>query len=179
MTVKKSNLPPIIKEPGDPENLRTEYDALSAYFNVVVNLRFTILGLYLAAVGLIVGGSPSLEKYFILLVLTFFVFWIELRNQSLAKNVSDRGMQIEREYWGYSGDRVYEPFYSHQLKTPADGQKKPEPDYPEIHGKVLKILTSHTIALDSLYTIILIYALINVVVKLLPILKDFILPLFT
>jgi hypothetical protein len=34
------------KRDQDPENLRAEYSALSAYFNTVVTFRFTTLGFY-------------------------------------------------------------------------------------------------------------------------------------
>ena len=40
-------------------NLRTEYTALSSYFNQVVTFRITILGIYLAAVGIIVSKEQS------------------------------------------------------------------------------------------------------------------------
>src|SRR4030095_15276633 len=84
------------------ENLRAEYSALSAYFNTVVTFRFTTLGFYLAAVALICSGeTPSRSKAFVLLVITVSLYLVELRNRTLYKNVSDRAMQIEREYWGY------------------------------------------------------------------------------
>ena len=90
------------KPDQDPENLRAEYSALSAYFNTVVTFRFTTLGFYLAAVALICGGeAPSRSRAFVLLVITVSLYLVELRNRTLYKNLSDRAMQIEREGWGY------------------------------------------------------------------------------
>ena len=38
-------------------DLRTEYAALSGYFGNVVSFRLTLLGFYLASIGLIVAGG--------------------------------------------------------------------------------------------------------------------------
>jgi hypothetical protein len=166
MAEKKNPKPTIVQQPGDPDNLRAEYNALSAYFNTVVTFRFTTLGLYLAAVALLLGGNPLFDRYLILLVITFFVFLIEIRNQTLYKNLSERAMQIERDYWGYTKDRIYEPFYSHMMKTPPNGEAKPQADYPKIFGKPAKYEISHTLALNLLYGFIFLYALIRMILLL-------------
>jgi hypothetical protein len=105
MAKNESSIPENMLMKEETENLRTEYTALTSYSTTVVNFRFTVLGLYLAAVGIILGGKqPTWEIYFLLCLITICVFMIELRNQSLLKNISNRGMQIEHKYWGYSSD---------------------------------------------------------------------------
>lgn len=89
-----------------PEDVRAEYTALSSYATTVVTFRFTLLGFYLAATGLIIGGVLSKEKAALLLGLSVALWFMELRNRSLLANLAERGMQIEREHWGYRGKRA-------------------------------------------------------------------------
>ena len=149
----------------DPEDVRTEYAALSSYATTVVRFRFTLLGFYLAAVGLIVASSLSKEKAALLLGLTVVLWLLELRNRSLLNNLAQRGMQIEREYWGYRGRRAYDPFFSHQNKVkPTDDPEAgepPLPDYPKVWNWQVKITVSHTQALDLTYLLVALYAVVH------------------
>jgi hypothetical protein len=86
-----------------PENLRTKYNSLAAYNNSVVTFRFTTLGFFLAAVGLILGGTPSLGKYIILTLIIFSLYIIELRNRFLKNENDAQANQIEK-MWGYVQD---------------------------------------------------------------------------
>ena len=147
-----------MKSDQDPENLRAEYSALSAYFNTVVTFRFTTLGFYLAAVALICGSqTPSRSKAFVLFVITVSLYLVELRNRTLYKNLSDRGMQIERESWGYKGAKSYEPFFSHMMRaapSPTNDLNKdwmPPPDYPKVLHFRLPFEVTHSIALNILF----------------------------
>ena len=94
------------------ENLRTEYAALASYFGTVVTLRFTILGLYVAAVGLVISSEKTDEraKGLILLGLTVPTLILELRNRSVYRALVLRGIQIE-SHWGYRDQRAFQPFY--------------------------------------------------------------------
>ncbi|MFC1635197.1 hypothetical protein ACFL5Z_10165 [Planctomycetota bacterium] len=40
----------------DPNDIRSEYAALSSFHNSVVSYRFTLLGFFVAAVGIILSG---------------------------------------------------------------------------------------------------------------------------
>lgn len=147
------------------ENLRTEYSALTSYGNMVVSFRFTLVGFYLAAIGLIATGCPSKEKAILLVWLSIVLWFLELRNRGLLFNLSERGVQIERTYWGYRGPRAYEPFISHQNKVkPKDDPKAgdpPDPDPTRILFWQLKIPVSHIVALDLLYLGIIVYAVVQ------------------
>ena len=151
----------------DSENTRAEYAAISNYFNTIVTFRFTTLGLFIAAVGFILGGEITREKALIVLVIDVALYVIELRNRTLYDNLSARAMQIERTYWGYMGKRAYEPFYSRMMKSrPKDDEEAGDPpplDYPRWHNGrvVLEIAVSHSGGLDLLYGAIAILALVK------------------
>ncbi len=152
------------------ENLRTEYTALSSYHQTVASFRFTTLGFYLAAVGLIVSGQPTKGKALLLLGLSITLYMVELRNRSLVTNIAQRGVEIERDYWGYNKvENIYRPFYSHMMKTKPTEIKslkdvrKPSPDYPKVWKKIVPFAISHTIGLDILYLVVTIYCLFQVI----------------
>jgi hypothetical protein len=159
MTTEQENKP-------DPENIRTEYTALSSYATTIVTFRFTLLGFYLAAAGLIIGSPPSKGKAVLLLGLSVSLWLLELRNRSLLDNLSYRGMQIERKYWGYRGLMAYDPFFCHQNKRkPEDDPEAgspPDPDYPKVWTWKMKIPVSHTQGLDLTYLLIALYALMQI-----------------
>ena len=146
-----------------PEDIRTEYTALASYSTTIVTFRFTLLGFYLAASGLIIGSPPSKEKAALLLGLSLSLWFLELRNRSLLENLSHRGMQIERECWGYRGQRSYDPFFCHQnKKKPTDDPEAgepPAPEYTRVWNWRLKIPISHTQGLDLTYLLIALYAI--------------------
>jgi len=151
--------------PIDPEDIRTEYFALSSFFNTVITFRFTTLSLYLAAVGFIVSGTLSKEKAALLLGISIALWLLELRNRSLFHNLAERGIQIEREYWGYRGPKAYEPFYSHMMKVRPAREKDPEApeppplDYPMLWSWKVKLAISHTKAFDLVYLFVVLFAL--------------------
>ena len=141
----------------DQENLRTEYQSLSQFFNTVVTFRFTVLGFFLAALALLLSTGLTPTKGIAILLIDTALWLVELRNRTLYDNLSARGMQIERENWGYSGARAYHPFFSHLYKSrpledPAAGPR-PDLDYPRFfNGRVvIPIAVSHGCALDFLY----------------------------
>lgn len=84
----------------DPENLRAEYAALIEFHNSIVTHRFTLLGFFLATVGLIAKSSTGPLEACLILVLTFALYTIERRNRVLYEVMSKRAMEIEQNYWG-------------------------------------------------------------------------------
>ncbi len=162
---KVNSYPPSKIDSPNPEDVRTEYTALSSYFNTVITFRFTTLSLYLAAIGFIVSGTLSKEKSALLIGMSVALWLLELRNRSLFNNLAERGSQIEREYWGYKGQKAYEPFYSHMMKVrpPKDRDPNaPDPpplDYPTLWSWEVRIAISHTKAFDFLYLVVILFAL--------------------
>jgi hypothetical protein len=145
-----------VKSRANEENIRTEYTALNSYGSLVVSFRFTLVGFFVAAVGLIAAVDFTKEKAALLLWLSIVLWLLELRNRSLLSNLSERSMQIERQYWGYRGLRAYDPFVSHQNKLKPDDDPDagdpPGPDSTKIlFWRVRLKIISHTIALDLLY----------------------------
>lgn len=93
-------------------NIRTEYDAISAKLTQLPSFRFALAGFYLAAVAVIAKEKPD-NVHFILLIGLTLVFWsVDLRTRQLLAKISSRGVQIEREYWGYNGwiSRVFSDY---------------------------------------------------------------------
>jgi hypothetical protein len=86
--------------------------------------------------------------------------------------MSERGVQIEREYWGYSGERAYEPFISHWSKQPPTHDLKAR-DIPKPAQETVKFLfwkiklldfMSHSLGLDLLFLGVIIYSIIQLLV---------------
>ena len=81
------------------EFLLTEYSAVSSYFNQVINFRFVTFGFFITVVGFIFSNKPnSGDGTFsgcIIIALTVIVWLLELRNRSLSKTLTGRGMEIE------------------------------------------------------------------------------------
>ena len=151
------------------EDIRTEYAALSAYFGTVINFRFTTLGFFLAAVGLIVSADVPTRAHALLLLLVASGAWIvEMRNRSLFRELAERGIEIERQVWGYRGADAYKPLYSRMLKTkPSSVIEGTEP--PASKTKLLfwefgaKHL-SHTLGIDLIFLGVIAFAIWQLVV---------------
>ncbi len=149
----------------DEANLRTEYSAICANLNHLASFRFTLVGFYVAAIGLLSSGSLGKDK-FILLLWVSLCFWIlELRNRSLHSNIAGRGAQIEREYWGYKGKRAYEPFISHwsRRKPLADNNADAPPSRDKVRVLFFNVSlpVSHTLGLDLLFIGVIVYSAIR------------------
>jgi hypothetical protein len=156
-------------EPSSEKNIETEYKAICANLNQLGSFRFTLIGFYVAAMGLIASANPGKDR-FALMLWTSLCFWIlELRNRGLHTNMSERGMQIEREYWGYKGKRAYEPFICHWSKErPADDSEaykilKPGKDSVKfLFWKItLPEFISHSLGLDLLFLGVMVYSIVR------------------
>ncbi|MGA2504418.1 MAG: hypothetical protein ABSG01_10045 [Anaerolineales bacterium] len=170
MKEENESLPPKIHLPSNPDNLRAKYNALLAYINAVVTFRFTTLGFFLAATALILGVKPSFEKYSILFLITFSLYIIELRNRFLKNELAAMSRQIEKK-WGYIVNK--KPDYELDPTTifgivinKGDISENDKLEYN--FGKWLGFKFTHSLALDILYILILIYAFINTILQLIP-----------
>ena len=152
-----------------PEDIRAEYASLSAYFGTVISFRFTTLGFFLAAVGPIVSADVPTRAHAVLLLVVASGAWIvELRNRSIFRELADRGIEIEREDWGYKGADSYKPLYSRMLKTkPNDATEVLDPPvsrtkllFWEFNSKHL----SHTLGIDLIFLGVIVFAVWQLVV---------------
>ena len=145
----------------EANNLRTEYSALSSYFNTVVSFRFTSLGFYLAAVGLICkDDAPTVARGLLLLLITVSIYLIELRNRTLYKNLACRGAEIERIWWGEvqkkeNQDHICKPYFNHMMHpVPKDIAT----DFSHQFGEI-----RHSYGINLLFVGVFLYALIVVI----------------
>jgi hypothetical protein len=149
----------------DEENLRTEYSALCANINQLASFRFTLIGFYVAAIGLISSGGSGVDKFLMLLWISLCFWILELRNRALLSNMAERGTQIEREYWGYRGKQAYEPFISHWSKIrPAEDKNAGSPPPREVVSVLffnVRLPVSHTLGLDLLFMGVMVYAAVR------------------
>jgi hypothetical protein len=149
------------------ENLRTEYSALSQYHNSLVTFRLTLLGLFLAALGFLIGDDWPIRWHVCLLglFLTFCMYIFELRTRVLFEAIARRGIEIEQNSWKFQSEAPMErPFYSLQYPD------KEITNYGinlKIFGKIPiekvpilnKVRISHSVALDFLYMGLIIFFL--------------------
>ena len=112
----------------NPDNVRTEYAGLIDYHNSIVTHRFTLLGFFLAAVGLIAQDGTGALEACLLLVLSFALYTVERRNRVLYEQMSKRAMEIEQNYWGFNRSNQNDkrvPLF-HRLRLQALPQKLEE-----------------------------------------------------
>src|SRR5689334_19416003 len=94
-----------------PEDIRTEYQALVTWHNALVNIRFTIAGFFVTAMAFltqaILQDSPvTFAKIMMPLLgalISLSVWILELRSRALYTNVAKRAIEIERRYWHNDG----------------------------------------------------------------------------
>jgi hypothetical protein len=150
----------------DEENLRTEYSAICANLNQLASFRFTLVGFYVAAIGLISSGGLGNDKFFLLLWVSLCFWILELRNRGLHSNMAERGAQIERKYWGYQGKRAYEAFISRWSRIePSDDKSAGDPparDEVRVFRFSVRLPVSHTLGLDLLFIGVMVYSAIRI-----------------
>lgn len=156
-----------------PEEARAEHRACVDYHTALVNSRFTIMGLYIAAMAFIAGVvfKPDISLDFraaislLACLLTVCVWILELRSHSLVTDIAYRGIEIERNYWKLNGEDSNSGFFSRQHKLPEEtstdtstkASLKVNPDDLPVavepdkqRAKVTKYI-SHKFALNFLY----------------------------
>ncbi len=156
----------------DPENLRTEYAAVHEYHGQLVNSRFTIAGLYVAAIGFLAGAVLGRDTAWparasgsvFALWLTLCLWILELRSRALFENIAHRAIEIEHRHWGLTGRDWYAGLFSRQYKLPPpttpisdDLPRRREPDRPRLGWSQTPMsvrmsrFISHSLGLDLLY----------------------------
>ena len=131
------------QEKENAENLRMEYSAVVNYHNDLVKSRFTIAGLYIAAIGFVAGAVFKEDSTLIgQLVGSMFAFWIalclwiiELRSRMLYTTCALRARDIEHRHWDITGPDWYEGMFSRQYKMePTQHEKEYAGTVPEHPG---------------------------------------------
>ena len=161
---------PISKANEYRENLRAAYSAIADYHNNIVQARFTVTGLVIAANGFLVSAffqsnvSVWLRIYIpILGIIIAFICWLlEIRNSHLLTNLTVRGLTIEDEFEINNNDiRKDRGFFSLMKNQYEWYPKKFIPLESEIGEKnILSELASHHAAIGLLYIIFSIFWLV-------------------
>lgn len=144
------------------EDLRAAYAALADYHTSLVQTRFTIVGLFLAAngflaIGFFQSGAPALARIalpVIAIVLAVICWVLEVRTYHLLENLAVRGLDLEkqlgyREYQGFFSLIAYQPIGLRLIPTRFR--------LPAIKGDPI---LSHTLGISLIYIIIGLFWLI-------------------
>lgn len=84
-----------MEEDGCIRFLQIEYAQISSYHTNVITFRFTVFGIYLGALGILIKEGLELKSAVFSLILTIIVFILEMRNRTLSKTLEDRCRDIE------------------------------------------------------------------------------------
>ena len=157
------------------EDIRIEYQVVSDYHSSIVSSRFTVAGLYVAAIGFVAGAVFSADTSWwarwagsvLALWLSICLWVLELRSRALFTNIAHRGIEIEHKYWGLTDIETewFNGFFSRMYKEPPNSNhgsngeldRRKEPDRPRFawSRKPLSVqlskYISHSMGLDLLF----------------------------
>jgi hypothetical protein len=138
-------------------NIRAAYAALVSYHNVLVQARFTVAGLFLAANGFLINAyfqanTPSNIKPAIP-ILSLLVTWIcgilEARTTQLLKNIGNRGKKLEKDI----GLNINPDEFSKENQGFFSLMEHQDPKIPPIN----KPFVNHKFGLSFLYVVIALF----------------------
>ena len=153
------------------DDVRAEYTALARYFGQVIGFRFTAATIYFAGIAFILQAGLSRSKLVLMLIFSIGMWIVEIRNRGIFYVLGARGMQIERDYWGYKDKLAYSSFFQRMfraepLKGPAEDTEKPAPDPVRIliwmctePPRWIEKLISHTMGFDLVYLGVIVFSL--------------------
>lgn len=153
------------------DNLRTEYTALSSFFNTLIGFRLTLLGFYLAAIGLLASSTWPLPVPIGILgiMLTIPLYLFELRTRTLFYHLAERAVEIEQLNWEFKTQKDIHPFYSREFPNYLKQYNENVKDaYYIVRIKIFGIIPissraiSHSIALDLLYVGVLVFFIVSI-----------------
>ena len=107
------------------DEIRAEYSAVAASHTALLSVRFTIAGLYVAAMAFAASAVFGKESTWIIRAAgSGFAFWLgfslwihELRSRALQTNVGLRGVEIEHQHWRLIGEKWNSGFFSRQYRV--------------------------------------------------------------
>ncbi|MBL7186562.1 MAG: hypothetical protein ISS70_09560 [Phycisphaerae bacterium] len=154
-------------EQGDKSdnNIRTEYEAISAKLNQLPSFRFALAGFYVAGVGVVASIEHPTKVHFIMLFLITIALWlIDLRTRGLLETIGRRGAEIERVNWGHSGwisrMRKEEPAGQKEDGVILQGQKDTVKCFFWRFG--LPRWVHHSLGFDTLFLVVLVYSVYRI-----------------
>jgi hypothetical protein len=152
------------------DNLRAAYAAVAAYHNSLVEMRFTIAGLFLAANGFLAIGffQPSISIWYRVfmsllgMVLAIICWLLEVRTYQLLENLDERGGDLEKGF-SLHDDQGFFSLIKFQPLGP-----KWLPTSHSITNRFVRALTSHRVAFSLLYIIVSAFWLVMFILSVLP-----------
>jgi hypothetical protein len=128
------------------------YDAIVDYHNNLVQMRFTIAGLCIAATGFLMNSwfsmDPLKPRNIIIPILGFFLvficFILELRTYLLLYGLGVRGIKIETKLNTSKEFGFFDFMHDQQIKRDF-------PIFPKISSYFFKKIISHSFAIILLY----------------------------
>ena len=144
------------KQSTSTDAIKAAYAAIVAYHNSLVQTRFTITGLFLAANGLLAGGlfqtgASELPKFAIPvfgLALAIICWFLEVRTYQLLENLGKRGLDLE----DHLGLQKTHGFFSLMSNQPIGPRLLPT----RLRLPASKLF-SHSFGFALLYTIIALF----------------------
>jgi len=147
----------LIEPAPTSDDIRAIYSAIVDYHNSLVQSRFTVAGLVLAANGFLAGAYfqadlPAVAKICILvlgIVLAIICWLLELRTYQLLDNLGTRGLEIEKnlkinDKQGFFHLMAYQPIRPRLMLTHI---RLPS-------NKITRYFVSHSFGFGLLYPII-------------------------
>ena len=101
--------------------LPLEYQAISGYFIKIIDFRFIVFGFYITAIGLLFSGAIESYKLVVIIILTVFIWLLEIRNRALANNLIERGIKIEENIYGEE-IAIEENMFFHRMRYGLGGK---------------------------------------------------------
>jgi hypothetical protein len=156
-----------IPSSSDDTNLSLPYNAIVDYHNNLVQVRFTIAGLYLAATGFLVNSwfnNIDHQKYGFLPILGIslaLVCWLlEIRTCQLLDNLWKRGSAIENKMKVNSDIGFFALMKKQSIQGKWPFIKRELPS-----RKFFKYIVSHTFGFNLIYLIIFIFWIIAFITR--------------
>ena len=148
----------------DDKNLPTIYNAIVDYHNVLIQVRFTIAGLYLAATGFLVNSWFNIDHqnctYVFIPILGIslaLVCWLlEIRTYHLLNNLGNRGKTIENSMKINSDIGFFALMEKQPLQPKWPFTQKELPQWT-----FFKCIVSHSFGFNLIYLIIFIFWIIT------------------
>lgn len=149
---------PKSQKSNDNNDVRVAYNAIVDYHNNLVQARFTVAGLVIAANGFLASAffqssgsaSPHISLPVLAILLAVICWLLEVRTYQLLENLATRGLCLEKNSLDLKEDQGF--FYLME-KQPIGSRLMPTHIKLPVN-KVVQFLVSHRFAFSSLYLLI-------------------------
>jgi hypothetical protein len=128
----------------------------------VVNFRFTVIGFYLAFLGLVVSqyndSFKEINRFLlcaVIVIITIFVWFLDLRTRVLYNSIGFRGYEIEMDLWKFEKNAGSHPFYTHMMKIEKNPNESSNDIRLEINTRFINRRHPNSIKIFSFSTMLI------------------------